>query len=101
MFSNVSFPPSGTVRSGTVWYGTQSLSEVVNSELYRTTFLVPFRCNTAKRAKRVELNSLLNVDWFTSYKHTKTIQQCILYFYIFTHIITVSQYAFLSVLVDV
>ncbi len=71
-----SFPLSSTVRYSTVRYAIMSVSIVrscewyKNSEPYRTTFLVPFIGvpSTAKGTKRVELNSLQNVDWLKGIK---------------------------------
>ncbi len=128
------------VRFSTLRYGMHlclfPLSEVVNGtkRANRTVPLFWYPSvgvpSTARGTKRVELNSLQNIDWLTRivtfawYKRIKlllhsfrsTVHECwaylhqsaqtqkniILYFiiYIFTQTIAVSQYAFFSVLVD-
>ncbi len=71
------------VRFGTVRYGTQlcpfPLSEVVNgTKIANCTiplFWYPFVGYLAPSTKRVELNSLQNVDWFTTTPNQKKLGQ--------------------------
>ncbi len=127
------FSPSCTVQYIIISVSiVRSCEWYQNSEPYRTTFWYPSIAvpSTARGTKRVELNSLQNIDWLTRivtfawYKRIKlllhsfrsAVHECwaylhqsaqtqkniIVYFiiYIFTQTIAISQYAFLSVLVD-